>query len=85
MRNQVDLFAWNPKYILENARRVLAHHNQPIGARGDLLHDYSLVEVRLTENSMERRDHRHSKVLQQLQDVAAGIPSKNPILMLQAH
>jgi len=50
-----------------------------------LIHIYSLVEVRLTENSMERRDHRHSKVLQQLQDVAAGIPSKNPILMLQAH
>jgi hypothetical protein len=85
MRNQIDLFAWHSKYIPQNARRVLAHHNKAIGARGDLLHDNSLIEVRLTENGMERCYHRHGEALQQLQDMAAGLSPKDPVLMLQTH
>jgi hypothetical protein len=34
---------------------------------------------------MESRDHWHRKVLQQLKNVATGIPSKNAVLMLQTH
>jgi hypothetical protein len=34
---------------------------------------------------MERCYHRHGELLQQLKDMAAGIPPENPILVLQAH
>jgi hypothetical protein len=85
MRNQVDLFGWDSKYILENASRVLAHNNKAIGPCGDLLHDDSLVGVWLTKNSTERCNHWHFEALQQLKDMAAGVPTKDPILVLQTH
>ena len=85
MRNQVNLFAWNSKYILQKLRRVLAHNNKTIRARGNFLHDDQLVEVWLTKNRMQSRHHRHFEVLQQPQDMAAGLPSENPILVLQTH
>jgi hypothetical protein len=50
-----------------------------------LLHDNSLVEVRLIENGMERCYHRHGEALQQLQDMAACLSPKDPVLMLQTH
>jgi hypothetical protein len=63
MRNQVDLLVWNSKYILQNLGRVFAHNNETLGPCDDLLHSKLLVDIRLTENSMESRDHGHVKVL----------------------
>jgi hypothetical protein len=63
----------------------LAHNNKAVGPFGDLLHDDSLVGVWLTENSMERCNHWHLEALQQLKDMPAGAPAKDPILVLQTH
>src|ERR1700683_756347 len=50
VRHQIDLFPRHSKYISQNTRRVLAHHNKTIRERGDLLHDNELIGIWLTEN-----------------------------------
>src|SRR5208337_2484964 len=85
VRNQINLFCWNSKYILQKPGRVLAHNNQTIRARGDFLQDDKLVNVWLTKNRMQSCHHWHFEVLQQPQDMAAGLPSINSVLMLQTH
>jgi hypothetical protein len=64
---------------------VLAHNNQTIRARCDFLHDDSLVDVWLTQNRMQSCHDWHFETLQQPQYMAAGLPPKNPILVLQTH
>ena len=78
VRYQIDLFSRHCKYIVQNTRRVVAHHNKTIRERGDLLHDHSLIAVRLTENGMERCYHRHREALQQLQTWLPAFPPKIP-------
>ena len=53
-----------------------------IGARGDFLHHDKLVEIRLAKNRVQSCHHWHSEVPQQTQDVAAGFPSKQSMLVL---
>ena len=43
------------------------------------------MDVRLAKNGMQSRDHGHGQVLQQLKNMAAGIPPENSILVLQTH
>uniref|UniRef100_E6PXI9 Uncharacterized protein n=1 Tax=mine drainage metagenome TaxID=410659 RepID=E6PXI9_9ZZZZ len=38
-----------------SAERVFAHNNETLGVCGDLLHNELLVDIWLTENSMESR------------------------------
>jgi hypothetical protein len=85
MRDQVNLGGRDTKYILEYARRVLAHHNQTIRPCGDLPHYVSLIRIRLMKNGMERCDYRHGQVPQQLQNMAASFSPKDPVLVLQTH
>ncbi len=84
MGNQINLLARNSEYILQESRRVLAHDNKTIRARGDFLHHDKLIDVGLTKNRMKSRHHGHFQVLQQAQDMAAGLSSENPVLVLQA-
>jgi hypothetical protein len=85
MRNQINLFARNPKYILQKPGRVLAHNDQTVRERSDFLHDDSLVDIWLAKNRMQSCHHRHFEVLQEPQDMAAALPSENPIFMLQTY
>jgi hypothetical protein len=85
VRNQINLFAGNSKYIYQDARGKIAHHDETIGASGNLLHDGSLVGIWGAKNSMERSHDRHCELLQQLEYMAARIPAKYPVLVLQAH
>ena len=85
VRNQVNLLRRDPKYILQKLGRVLAHNNKTIRACGDFLQDDQLVDIWLTKNRMQSCHHWHFEVLQQPQDMAAALPSKNPVLMLQTH
>jgi hypothetical protein len=64
---------------------MLAHNNKTIRAGGDFLHDDQLVEVWFTKNRMQSCHDWHFEALQQPQDMAAGFPSKNPVLVLQTH
>ena len=83
MRNEVDLFLRHTEHFLQEPRGVLAHHNETIGERGDLVHHNTLIRVRLAQHRMQSRHHWHLQAPQQPQDVAAGRASENPVLMLK--
>ena len=85
MRNQVDLFVWNSKYALQNAGRVLAHHNKAIRLPGNFLHDPALAGVWFAKYSMQSCHDRHVEVLKQMHDITAGMAPIDSILMLQTH
>src|SRR5271166_1562022 len=85
MRNEVNFFHGNSEHLLQETRRVLAHNNETIRACGDFLHYDQLVDVGFTKNRMQSCNHRHCELLQESQDVTAGLPSKDPVFVLQAH
>ena len=85
MGNQINLVARNSKYIPQESRRVLAHDNKTIRARGDFLHHDKLVDIGLTKNCVQSCHQGHFQVLQQAQDMAAGLSSENPVLVLQTN
>jgi hypothetical protein len=85
MRNLVDLHFRNSEYVLKKPGRMLAHHDKPFGACGDLLEDISLIDIRLAQNRMQCRHDGHPEMLEQLQNMAAGSSSIDPILVLQAN
>ena len=78
MRNHVNLCRGNLKDLLEKLRRVLAHHDEPIGELRKLDHHAVLVGVRFAQHGMKSSDDRHAEFAQQLQDVASGGPPKIP-------
>ena len=83
VRNHVDLAARHFEDFLQELGRQLAHHDQAIRKRGDLLHHPELVGIGLAKNGMERGHHRHLEAAQQLQDVTASRSTENSILVLQ--
>src|ERR1035437_241147 len=85
MGNQVDLVFGNSKYVLKKSARVLAHHDKPLGSCGDLLEDISLIGIRLTKNRMQSCHNRHSEMLEQLQNMAAGLSPIDPVFVLQTN
>ena len=86
MRNPVEFLIWNSKYLLQELSEecLLITIRRSERAAISCIAD-ELVEVRLAKNRMQSCHHRHFEAPQQTQDVAAGLPAKNPILMLQTH
>jgi hypothetical protein len=56
-----------------------------VGARSDLLHHASLVDIRLPENSMKCCHYGHVEVSQQFQNMASGFPPKYSVFVLQTN
>src|SRR5262249_14453413 len=54
------------------------------GGGGQFLQDPPLIDVRLAQDGVEGRDDRHPQVAQQAEDVAAGHPAVDPVLVLEA-
>src|SRR5687767_14108892 len=50
----------------------------------DLSHHVALHGRRLREHRVERSDDRHFETGQELEDVASGLTTENPVLMLKA-
>src|SRR5664279_4974838 len=85
MEDQINLVARNSKHILQKSRRMLAHDNKTIRARGDFLHHDELIDVGLAKNCMKSCNHGCFQVLQQTQNMAAGLSPENAVLVLQAN
>ena len=80
MRNKMCIRD-SSKYVLKKSARVLAHHDKPLGSCGDLLEDISLIGIRLTKNRMQSCHNRHSEMLEQLQNMAAGLSPIDPVFV----
>ena len=51
----------------------------------DLAHHVALGRRRLGQDRMKRRDDRHFQARQELDDIPAGLPAEDSILVLQAN
>ena len=70
--------------LLEHLLCPLSHDHQPGRARDQLLHHASLLEIRLAQDGMERRDHGRFQFAQQHPQVTSCRPAENPELVLHA-
>ena len=64
MRNQVDLLGWDPKYILQNWRRVCTHNNKRSESAAISCKTIQLVDIWLAKNRVERCHNWHFELLQ---------------------
>ena len=69
---------------LEERPGPLGHHDDAGGQGRQFRQHPPLVVVRLAEDGVEGRDDRHPQVAQQAEDVAAGRPAVDAVLVLEA-
>ena len=62
MRHHVDLAARHLEDFLQELGRQLAHDNESVREFCDLLHDQHLVRIWLTQNGVQRGNHRHLQI-----------------------
>ena len=82
--NHVDLAAGNFEDFLQELRRELAHHDQPVGKLSNLFHHHQLVWIRLAKDGMQSCHDRHLQTTQKMQDVTSSRSAKDSVLVLQA-
>ncbi len=84
MRNQRDLRPWHPVDADEKVGGARAHRHEPIRQDRQFLQHVALRRVRFVEHRVQCRDNRHAEVVQQGENVAAGWPAEDPVLVLEA-
>ncbi len=63
----------------------MTHDNEPVRKFGNLFHDHQLVWIWLAQHGVQRRNHRHLQVAQQIKNMASGGAAEDSIFVLQAH
>ncbi len=83
VRNQIDLGGRRLINFLQHPPTSLRHHHQPRRERDQIVRHAPLFRVRLTQDGVQRRHHRHFQLAQQRQHMTPRRPSENPKLVLQ--
>ena len=84
VRDHVDLRIGNAINFAQNLRAFPSHHDHAVTAPHQLLHHFALREIRLAENGVQGRHHRHPHFLQERQQMTARRPAIDAELMLHA-
>ena len=61
---------------------MLAHHDHSIRKRRNFLQHGTLVRIGLAQHRVQGSSDRHSQPPQDLQNMSAGSPPKNPVFVL---
>ena len=71
--------------LTEERRAVLAHHDQALRERAELVHHATLRRVGFAQDRVEGRHDRHPQLAEQRQDVGAGLAAEDPVFVLHGH
>jgi hypothetical protein len=82
--NDVDLIEGHSVGFGQDLRPLERHHDEAVAETDQLFHHLPLRRVRIAEDRVQGRHHRHAHFLEQGQQVATGHASVDPELVLDA-
>jgi len=84
MGHHFDLRFRHPVLVQQDFPRLPAHHHQPVGQAGQVLHHLLLAGTRLPEHGVQGGHDRHPEPRQQFEDIGAVVTAENTVLVLEA-